>query len=86
MTDLFSERDPSRAARKLADLERFADRRESFLEQLDFDAIDTQACREVDMADAHLAEQLMFAQLYVQHLSEMDALGQSLSTVRSIAA
>lgn len=86
MTDLFSERDPLRVATRLGALERFADRRERFLEHLDFAALDVQTCREVDMADAHLAEQLMFGALYAQHLAEMIALGQSLSTARAIAA
>ena len=86
MTDLFSERDPSRVARRLGELERFADRRERFLEHIDFDALELQTCREVDRTDAHLAEQLMFGALYAQHLAKMIALGQSLSTARAIAA
>ena len=86
MTDLFSERDPSRVARRLGELERFADRRERFLEHIDFAALDLQTCREVDRTDAHLAEQLMFGALYAQHLAEMIALGQSLSTARALAA
>ena len=40
MTDLFSERDPLRVAVQLSALERFADRRERFLEHLDFAALE----------------------------------------------
>ena len=86
MTDLFSERDPLRVAVQLSALERFADRRERFLEHLDFAALDAQTCREVDMADAHLAETILFGQLYAQHLADMIALGRSLSTPQQFAA
>ena len=86
MTDLFSERDPLRVAVQLSALERFADRRERFLEHLDFAALDQQTCREVDMADAHLAETILFGHLYAQHLGDMIALGQTLSTPQQFAA
>ena len=79
MTDLFSERDPLRVAVQLSALERFADRRERFLEHLDFAALDAQTCREVDRIDAHLAETILFGHLYAQHLGDMIVLGTALS-------
>lgn len=86
MTDIFSERDPLRVAAQLGALERFANRRERFLEYLDFAALDIQTCREVDRTDAHLAETIMFGHLYAQHLADMIALGRSLSTPQQFAA
>jgi hypothetical protein len=79
MTSLFSERDPACLARRLTELERFDDRRERFLEHLDFAALDEQTCREISMADDHLAETLMFGRLYAQHLSDMIGLGEYLA-------
>lgn len=78
MSELFSLRDPLRVAQKLAALERFAARRDGFLERLDFRALDVQTCREIDMADEHLAETIMFGKLYAQHLGDMIALGARL--------
>ena len=86
MSDLFSERDPMRVAVQLSALERFADRRERFLKHLDFTALDVQTCREVDLADAHLAETILFGCLYAQHLGEMIALGNTLKYSNRAAA
>ena len=86
MSDLFSERDPMRVAVQLSALERFADRRERFLEKLDFAALDAQTCREVDRTDAHLAETILYGHLYAQHLGEMIALGNTLKYSNRAAA
>ena len=86
MTDLFSERDPLRVAVQLGALERFADRRERFLENLDFAALDAQTCREVDRTDAHLAETILYGHLYAQHLGDMVTLGNLLNCQARAAA
>ncbi|MBA3895832.1 MAG: hypothetical protein H0X36_01555 [Sphingomonadaceae bacterium] len=86
MSDLFSERDPQRVAQKLSALERFATRRDRFLERLDFHALGVQTCREIVMADNYLAETIMFGQLYAQHLADMIALGTQLTSEAKRAA
>ena len=79
MSDLFSLRDPAQVAQQLTAMQRFASRRDGFLERLDFHALDLQTCRQIVMADERLAETLMFGKLYAQHLGDMIALGESLS-------
>lgn len=75
MSSLFCERDLCRACDKLTALERFAKRRERFIDALDFDALDLQTQREIEMADEHLNYDLASGYLYIEHLSEMNATG-----------
>lgn len=72
-TDLFDDRDIARATRKLAALQRHAERRDRFLDALDFDALDPQTQREICMEDHHLAEQISFGPIYLYHLETLEA-------------
>ena len=74
MSDLFSERDPSRVARQLCALQRFTDRRDRFIDALDLPALDVPTRRAILEKDEQLAETLMFGELYAQHLDDMIAL------------
>ena len=69
---LFDERNPARAAVILANLRRHAERRDRFIDALDFDALDVKTRREICMEDHHLAEQLMFGPVYVHHLRTLE--------------
>jgi hypothetical protein len=75
MSSLFCERDLYRACDKLTALERFAKRRERFLDALDFEALDLQTQREIEMADELVNDDLAFGHLYVEHLAELIATG-----------
>lgn len=86
MSDLFSERDPSRVAQQLAVLERFADRRDRFIGAHDFQALDVPTRRAILEKDEQLAETLMFGELYAQHLEDMIALKARLALFGQQAA
>ncbi len=86
MADLFSLRDPKAVATEIAALQRFATRRDTFIETLDLNALDDAAWRNIHDADTDLGETIMFAQLYAQHLGDMIALGHSLSIQTQQAA
>ena len=74
MTDfgLFAEREPSRAATILSDLDRHATRRNAVIDALDFDALDTQTQREICMEDHHIDESLQFGPIYIHHLRTIE--------------
>lgn len=74
MSDLFSERDPVRVAHQLCLLQRFAERRDRFIDALDLSALDVSTRRAIFETDEQLAETLMFGELYAQHLGDMVAL------------
>ena len=78
MADLFSIRDRSTVERELRRLERHCCRRDTFIDTLDFSALDLATRREIMMEDEYLGEQLVFGQLYLMHLDNMIALQQSL--------
>lgn len=65
---LFAERDPERAGRKLRALERYAERREGFVDALDFDALDRTTAGRIRHDDEALNETLAFGDLYLDHL------------------
>lgn len=73
MTDfgLFAERDPGRAARILARLERFAKRRELLLAHIDLDLLDRASAFAILEADDALTEALAFGPLYIHHLETL---------------
>lgn len=79
MSDLFSQRDPARVAQQLCSLQRFAERRDRFIEDLDMSALDVHTRRAISETDEQLAETLMFGELYAQHLDGMLALRASLA-------
>ena len=60
----------ARASRALCALERFAQRRERFLECLDWSAFDEQFIRETSMADDRLNDELAETWLYLSHLED----------------
>ncbi len=60
----------ARALRDHAALERFAVRRQRFLEALDWTALGDQFARETSMGDDHIMGDLADARLYVCHLEE----------------
>ena len=70
--DPFATRDIARAAAILAQLGRHAERREGFIDALDFDALDQQTQREICMKDHHLADQLAFGPIYLHHLRTLE--------------
>jgi hypothetical protein len=74
MSSLFCERDIGRACGKLTALERFADRRDQFIDALDFHALDVQTQHEIEMDDEHVADDILSAHLYIAHLAEMIAI------------
>ena len=86
MSELFSQTNPAQVVQKICALERFADKRDRFLDRLDFHSLDQQTRREIEMADSHIAEQILFGKLYAQHLCDMIALGQQLPAQAQCAA
>ena len=85
-TDLFDDRDIARATRKLAALQRHAERRDRFLDALDFDALDPQTQREICMEDHHLAEQISFGPIYLYHLETLEAQRAAIAASIPLAA
>jgi hypothetical protein len=78
MSDLFSERDPVRVALQLCSLRRFAERRDRFIDALDYPALDVSTRRAILDDDEKLAERILFGEIYAQHLDDMIALGRRL--------
>ena len=84
--DPFSTRDADRATRILAELGRFSDQRDRFIDALDFDALDPQTQREICMEDHHLAEQLAFGPIYIHHLRTLDEQRAAIAASITLAA
>jgi len=61
------------AERDYAALARFADRRERFLDALDWTALEEQFAREVSMTDDLINDDLASLWLYIDHLSRWSA-------------
>ena len=78
MPDLFSIHDRDTAAHELRRLERHSCRRDTFIEALDFNALDMPMRQAIIRQDECLGEQLVFGRMYLMHLDDMLALGQSL--------
>lgn len=73
-----STRDFDRAAQRLHDLERYADRREQLIETLDLDSLGPNQLARIFADDDRINEDLAFGHLYLDHLAGMDALGLTL--------
>ncbi|WP_294443866.1 hypothetical protein [uncultured Sphingomonas sp.] len=63
----------ARAERDYAALARFADRRERFLDALDWTALDEQFAREASMTDDLINDDLASLWLYIDHLGRWSA-------------
>jgi hypothetical protein len=66
-------RDLDRAAQRLQDLERYADRRDQLLGGLDFDSLDANQLSRIFADDEQINEDLAWGQLYIDHLAGMEA-------------
>ena len=86
MADLFTIRDCAQAARKLATLERQADRRDTFVDALDFAALDRLSQARIERADFEARETILFGHLYLIHLAQMEELGATLTHQQPKAA
>jgi hypothetical protein len=79
-------RDFDRAAQRLHDLERYADRRDQLLERLDLDSLGRGELSRIFAEDDQIDEELAWGHLYLDHLAQMDALGASLTSDHRHAA
>jgi len=70
---LFAERDPARAERIMRSLERYAERRERFINALDLAALDRATAVGILRDDETINETLAFATSYLDHLFALDA-------------
>lgn len=77
--DITRERTVDSAARRLADLERFAERRADFLETLDLDALGPACLCRIFCEDETIAEAIASGYLYLAHLIDMENLAMTLS-------
>lgn len=69
---LFSERDAASAARTLARLARFAQRRDAVISTIDLDSLDRATAFNILETSANLTETLHFGPIFVDHLQEME--------------
>lgn len=79
MADLFSIRDRATVQREPRRLERHSCRSDTFINALDFSALDMPERQAIIRQDECLDEQLDFGRLYLMHLDNMLALKQSLT-------
>jgi len=79
-------RDLDRAAQRLQDLERYADRRDQLLESLDFDSLGPNQPSRILADDEQISEDLAWGHLYLDHLAGMKALNFTLIAGTRIAA
>ncbi|EJL20428.1 hypothetical protein [Novosphingobium sp. AP12] len=79
-------RDLDRAAQRLQDLERYADRRGQLLETLDLDLLGPDQLSRIFAEDEQINEDLAWGHLYINHLAEMEALGSSIERDLRLAA
>lgn len=73
-------RDLDRAAQRLQNLERYADRRDQLLETLDLDLLGRDQLSRIFAEDEQINEDLAWGHLYTCHLAEMEVLGLSAGT------
>lgn len=78
--DITRERNFETAARRLVELERFAQRRAEFLDTLDLDALGPVCLCRIFREDEVIAEQIASGHLYLAHLIDMKNLAMSLAT------
>jgi len=69
-----STRSFDRAAQRLQDLERYADRRDQLLAGLDLDLLGPDQLSRIFAEDEQINEDLAWGHLYLAHLAEMEAL------------
>jgi len=81
-----STRSFDRAAQRLQDLERYADRRDQLLAGLDLDLLGPDQLSRIFAEDEQINEDLAWGHLYLAHLAEMEALGSSFRTDLRLAA
>jgi len=81
-----STRSFDRAAQRLQALERYADRREQLLGELDLDSLGPSQLSCIFVQDEQINEDLAWGHLYLAHLAEMEALGSSFRTDLRLAA
>lgn len=81
---IFRQRDIAKAKAELAQLERFAAKRSSFLDGLDFREITPNQAFAIHERSDIIDETLGFADLYLAHLADMDQL--ALDLARPLAA
>ena len=86
MADLFATHDRAKVERELRRLERHCCRRDTFIDALDYSALDLQTQRKIIRLDRHLGEQLIFGHLYLMHLDDMTTLKENLDRTRRVAA
>ena len=79
-------RDLDRAAQRLHDLERYADRRDQVLEGLNLDLLGPDQLSRIFAEDEQINEDLAWGHLYLAHLAEMQALGFSIGRDLRLAA
>lgn len=83
---LFAERDIPRAERIMHEMERYADRRERFLNAIDLDELDRTAAFAILRDDDDLAETLAFGHLYLAHLYTLEAQRADIAASLAMAA
>jgi hypothetical protein len=79
-------RDLDRAAQRLQNLERYADRRDQLLASLDLDSLGPNQLSRIFADDEQINEDLAWGQLYLDHLAGMKALGVTLCAEIRLAA
>ncbi|WP_152608755.1 hypothetical protein [Croceibacterium mercuriale] len=83
---LFAERDITRAEQLLRKLERFAERRDDFLDHIDVGALDLSDSYAIECEDDALDETIAFGHLYLEHLHQMDAFRAEMQSITMVAA
>ena len=83
---LFAERDITRAEQLLRKIERFAERRDAFLDHVDVDALDLSDFYAIECEDDALADTIAFGHLYLEHLHQMEAFRTEMMSVTTLAA
>lgn len=79
-------RDLGRAAQRLQDLERYAERRDQLLETLDRDLLGCDQLSRIFAEEEQINGDLAWGHLYICHLAEMEALRSSISSNLRLAA
>ena len=86
MTDLFTIRDLSQAADALAQIETRANRRNAFIDALDYEALAPAEQARIEAQDFATGEAILFGHLYLTHLAQMEELGARLTLAHPRAA
>lgn len=84
--DITSERNFNRAATRLKDLERHADRRDQLMDTLDLNALGASQLYQIVQDQDAIEEALAWGHLYLDHLARMEALSIELATPMRLAA